>query len=321
MSLIRTNRSSLFLAQQKTLPAPPASFIETTKPITVVPKFSMIDTNRMSGSMNSSDQVVDTCRTEVNFLASVALRGVSNPTDEPEYGELVKISGFEQKPNADYYELINTPKAIPKGSALVYMDGQKFSFTDTLVGSTEFDLKVGEIGLCNTTLSGFIDDAIPTAEANPTVTLNTNAPLIVGCADIVLLDGTVLPAERVVFKTNPKIAKSYSMGGKDGLRSNTITDMELTAEITFMVDSAVFGIAPAMIKAGQIKSIKVIVGADALGKPIDNKSVVFMADASKAVTYSDKVNQDLLQRTLTLRLYDGSATPALRVITGKTSSL
>ena len=311
------------LKQQLTLPVPPDGEIITNAPITVVPKFSIVDTNRMAGGMNTKDSTVDTCKSEASFLVSVNMEetGTTVLATPPKYAEMLKVSGFTQAPNplADTYELINDLGDIPRGSALTYMDGKQYQFTNTLVGDTEIVLEVGKIGIVNTKLSGYIDNVVAADVPNPIAGGTLDPMFIVGCADILTLDNNVIPAEKIVFKTNPEITKLYTMGGTAGHKSDTITDYGLTCEIIFPVESAVFGREASLIQSGDIKGIKVIIGADATGHPIDGKSVVFLADLTKAVTYADTVNNDLLQRTLTLRLYDHATTPALRIITGKTA--
>lgn len=323
--LVNTKRSALYLRQSPTPPSPPASFIETNATLVVVPKFSTVETNRLSGHMNSKIEVVDTCKSSASFLASVNMRETgSTPLDIPtEYAELLKISGFEQSatPPADVYELRNFTGYINRGSAKVYMDDKEFTFTNTLVGASEIVLEVGKIGVVNTTITGYIDNPVPADVTNQSPTLNKQPALIVGCADIITMGGTVIPAEKIVFKTNPQVTETYTMGGANGIKADTITDYMLTCEITFPVESALFGREASMIEAGDIKAIKVIVGADDAGKPQDGKSVVIMADTARATTYSDSVDGDLLKRVLTLRLFDNLPTPALRILTGKVSGL
>ena len=325
MALVKTNRSSLFLHQSLTLPVAPAEFIEVNQALVVVPDFATIDTNRLTGAMNAKDASIDTCRTSTAFLASVDMRetGTTTLNVKSGYAELLKISGFEEAsaPAIDTYELINSSSNIGRGSAIVYMDDNKFEMTNTLVGSTEMDFQIGQIAKCNTTLSGYMDSAIPVAEANPTVTLSDENLHIVSCLDIVTVDGTVIPAEGIVIATNPDIANTYTMGGASGLKEDTITDYALTCAITFPVDSAVFGREASMIEAGDIVAIRIVIGADTNGLPVDGHSTLFLANTTKAVTYSDTVNNDLLQRVLTLRLYDDGEAPALSIVTGAVSAL
>jgi len=324
--MINTNRSALYLMQQQTLPTPPLGFVETNQPVVAVPTFTTLETNRLSGAMNTQDTTVDLCRTSSSFLASVDLRatGTTNLPVVPDFAELLKVSGFEANtvPPRDTYELFNTTKNIPKGSALVFMDDKKFSFTNTLVGSSEIVLEVGKQAILNTTLSGYIDDAIPANEPNPTATLSKEALIIVGCANVILLDGQVVPAQKIVFKTNPEIANTYTMGGTQGIKADTIVDYALTCEITFPVDSANFGTSASMIKSQQIASIRVVVGEmEDQTHGADGQSILFIADTAKATTYADSVNNKLLQRVLTLRLYDSAPNHALRILTGAIKGL
>ena len=315
MALINTKRSALFLVQGQNLPVPPANFIETNTPLIVVPQSATVETNRLSGQMNSADSVVDTCRSATSFLASADIRSTQGDTPA-EYNELLKVSGFKETINANNVLLENETAYIDRGSAYVYMDGKRFDFTHTLVGDSEIVLNVGEIGRVNTTLSGYIDDPKATDDPNPAVTLNQNNVIIVSCVDIVTRDGVVIPAEGVTFSTNPQITNLYTMGGASGIKADEITDYALTCEIRFPVDSAVFGHDASMIEAGTIESINVVIGADASGQPVNGQSVVFNCDAAKAVVYNDEIENDVLRRVTTLRLYDNGAQSALSITTG-----
>ena len=201
------------------------------------------------------------------------------------------------------------------------MDGQRFDMTNTLVGSTEIVANVGEVAMVNTTLTGYIDSPEATAETNPTVTLNPNGLLITSCADIVTLDGTVIPAKGITFTTNPEITNVYTMGGANGLKSDAITDYGLLCQITFPVDNATFNREASAIEAGTIQAVRVVLGADKVtGNPVNGESVVMLADTARATVYSDTVNDQLLERVLTLRLYDGTD-PALQLVTGTVAGL
>ena len=322
--IINSKQTALYLKQQATAPVPPNEFIETMKPLMVVPKFATVDTNRLSGSMNTKDSVIDTCRASIAFVAEVALRETGATfTDAPEWTELAKISGMTGTAGTDLFTIANKNGSISKGSAVVTVDAgrEAFNMTNTLVGDIEFVLPVGKLAQVNTKLSGYIDSPKPTPVPSPVKnTLNTNPALVVSCADIITLTGTSIPAEKIVFKMNPDIQNTYTMGGANGIKQDMITDYGVTCEITFPVESATFGREAGLIDAGTISQIRCIIGADAQGKPVDGKSFLFLADASKAVNYVDSVNGDLLQRVLTLRLYDG-AEKALRILSGKIAGL
>lgn len=323
MPLINPTRSALYLIQQETLPITPAGFIEVNTPLVVVPNFQTVETNRLSGAMNSKETVVDTCRTMTSFLASVNMRESGAVlTEKSEYAELLKISGFEETVGADTYTLSNQVDAIARGSARVYMDGQRFDMTNTLVGSTEMLFEVGSPAVINTTLTGYLDSATPTPETNPTPELNQNGLLIVSCADVITIDGTIIPAQAIGITTNPEIANIYTMGGAEGHKSDVITDYGLLLAITFPVDSAVFGREASLIETGQISAIRIVLNNGSDGTPVNGESVVIMADTARAVTYEDEVNEQLLQRILSLRLYDDLPTsPAITITTGNVSAL
>jgi len=321
MSTVLTERSALFLRQAPTAPTPPANFVETNKPILVTPTFAKISTNRMNGAMNAQDELIDLCRSKASFTAGVDMRATgANMTAVPEYAELMKVCGFNGVASADTYDLGNTVASIPHGSAQVFLDGHKFTFTDTLVGAMTMNFVIGQVANISTVLSGYIDSEVPTDETNPKVALNPEKALVVSCMDIVSYDGTVIPTESIIIKTNPQIAESYTMGGASGIKQNTITNYSLTMDIKFPVEGTEYGEASKAIRDGDIKEIRIVIGADSAGKPVDGESVVIKCDASKMVSYTDSDNAGLLDRVLSFRLFDNTK-PAMVLTTGKTSGL
>ena len=96
MALNNPKRSALFIKQQQTLPVTPDGFVEVNTELAVTPVFAESETNRLSGQMNSKETYIDTCRTSTQFLASVNMReSGAVMTAQPEYAELLKVSGFE----------------------------------------------------------------------------------------------------------------------------------------------------------------------------------------------------------------------------------
>ena len=160
-----------------------------------------------------------------------------------------------------------------------------------------------------------MDDPIPVAEANPTVTLTDEVPLIVSCADIILFDGTCLPVDNAVIKMNEELQDVYSLGGTCGIKSAFVSDYALELAVDFYVDKAAFGREALNIQSGDMKEIIIKIALDKTSTEVNGKSVVFTMDLAKTTTYSDSVDKDLLKRNTVFRLMDGSS-PALSIKTG-----
>ncbi len=324
MSLINTKKTAFFLALGVTPPTAPAGFIETTEPVIIVPEFSQIDINRISGKLNTKTSVTDTCRTKTSFDVNHIMR--TNDKDSlaldtpPEYGLLLQASGFLEAidtttPGEETITYTNGIDSVPNSSAVAYLDGVKFTLTDSLVSGSTINLKVGEPATIVNNFTGYMDDPIPVTEANPTVTLTDEVPLIVSCADIVTYDGVCLPLENVTIKMNEELQDIYTLGGTCGIKSAFVSDYALELTADFYVDRSTFGREALNIESGDMKEVIVKIALDKSSVEINGKSVVLTMKLAKTITYSDTVDKDLLKRTVTYRLMDG-AEPALSIKTG-----
>ena len=324
MSIISTKKTSLFVSPNETLPTPPAGFIETTDAVIPTPEFTSVDINRLTGKMNTKDSVVDLCRVKTSFDAKMNMRsndvGGSALSNPPEYGLLLKCAGFDETIDTatagqETVTYSNNNEVMPTVSALVYLDDNKLSMTNSLVCGTKIDMKIGEPATVTNTFQGYLDDAKGVKEVNPAVTLTEEPILIVSCADVILLDGTCLPIESATIAMNEVVADLYTMGGSCGLKKNLITDYALTLELGFFVDKDSYGREASLIESGQAKAVVIKLGLDKDGNFVNGKSVEIKCDIAKADKYSDSSNNDMLSRTLTLRLFDGSS-PAVQIKNG-----
>ena len=324
-SIVNTNRTAFFLKPADTLPVPPDGFVEAAEPTIVSPEFTSIEYKRIGGNLNSKETIVDACAAKATFDLKHTMRTSNIAGDAlntpPDYGLLLQAAGFIEKvdstvPGEEFVTYENGVDSMPNNSAVSYMDGNKFEFTDSLGCGITVELQTGAMALMTANFSGYLDSPTPVAEPNPTVTLSSEAPLIVSCADIFTFDGDCLPLEKVTITTNPEYQDIYTMGGTAcGMRSNFVSDYALQIEAEFFVDSTTFGREPSNIESGAMKAIEIKLGLDGNSAPINGKSLYINADLAKTVVYSDTVDREYLKRTVTYRLMDGS-TPALMFKTG-----
>jgi len=316
MAYINTKKTALYFKSGATLPVPPANFLETKEPVLIAPEFATEDVNRLNGKLNNKDIIVDTCRTKVSFAAVHAMRAASKVSGAfdtpPEYGELLKAGGFKEVVDTstagqETVTYNNDPDTVVGGSAVAFVDDNKFDMTDSLAVGITFDLTVGKQATVTGDLTGYIDSPVPAQSTNPAVSLSDEPALVVSCADIYTYDGTVIPTESIKITTNPDIQDVYTMGGANGIKNNFASDYSLQLEATFYVDKTRYGIDPTNIGTGEMKKIEVKIGLDHASAPINGKSVIFTADLSKTITYSDTSDKDMLKRTVTFRLMNNSA--------------
>ena len=323
MALINTKKTALFLAIGAIPPTPVVGFVETMEPVVITPEFAQVDIARISGKLNTKTSVTDTCRTKTSFDVKHTMRTSDKAATAldtpPEYGLLLKAAGFDETIDttlgAETVIYTNSTDTLPHVSAVAFLDGQKFTFTDSLACGVTLDLKAGEVATITNNFAGYMDSATPTVEANPTVTLTDESALVVSCADIVTYDGTSLPLENVTIKMNEEMQDIYTVGGADGIKSNFVSDYALELTADFYVDSATFGREALNVESGDMKEIIVKIGLDSTSTEVNGKTVVLTASLAKTITYSDTVDKDLLKRSVTYRLMD-NATPALSIKNG-----
>jgi len=327
MSLISTRKTALFLnAGQPTLPVAPANFVETSEPTIITPEFTSIDIDRISGKLNGKTSIVDLCKTKVSFDAPHTMRtsnkaGTALDTP-PEWGILLVAAGFDETvdtgtPSEETVTYTNNNDKVNQSSASVYMDGQRFDMTNSIVSGTTMNFTVGEVANISNNISGFIDDSVPVADPNPTIVLSEEKVLVVSCSDLVTDAGVVIPVKSAVISTNSDIQEIYTMGGStDGLKSTFVSDYSLEVVLEFFVDDATFEREAVAIKSGTVSELVIKIGLDDTSTEVNGQSVVITCPMSGVTTYADSADTDLLSRSVTYRIYDSGATPAISIVNG-----
>jgi hypothetical protein len=198
--MLNSNKSLLLLTDGATLPTT-SDFFELQEPIIINPSPTVEEFTRVSGKLGNKDSYADTAHVIFSESVSHKMRHSDSTGSAlettPDYGELLKISGMKETidtgtPSQETVIYTNT-QSPTRGSATIYIDGKKFTLTDTIVADTTFSFEVGKAGIVSSTLSGFIDSqGIPVTEANPSVSENS-AP----CVTVTIL--TLLPNFAIPF--------------------------------------------------------------------------------------------------------------------------
>jgi hypothetical protein len=322
---INTKKTSLFVNIGNTLPVAPAGAIETNDPVLIVPEFTTIDINRITGKMNSKDSVVDTCLTKTSFDAVHTLRTSNAAADAlatpPSYGLLLQAAGFNEiidstTAGEETVTYTNNNDSIPAVSAVAYLDDYKFEMTGSLACGTELSFPVGAAATIKNSFQGYLDNAVPVSETNPVVTLSNEQALVTSCADLITYDGVVIPVEQATIKTNSDIQELYTTGGTSGIKTTFVSDYALDVTLDFYVDKANFGREANAIENGLVKELVIKLGLDSTSSEVNGKSVVITCPMSKVSTYSDSTDKDTLKRSATYRIFDDGATPAISIKNG-----
>lgn len=306
MTRVNTKSFALFIKAGAVPPTPPANFFEVSEKVLINPKPKVGEIERFNGTRLTTDTYSDTCDTTIEGAALMHQMKYQNAAADaldtiPEYGEVLKISGFDEVVNTVtpgqetvIYTLNNT--ATPSlGSALYYIDGNKQTMTNSIATNVSFDFVIGEPAKLNATMNAFVDnEGVPVVEANPTVTLDTaNAPLIVSCTDLYSENGSPLTGvSNISIDLGANLEKFYGMSLKE--YESTSVKPTMTAE--FPLDKADYANAINLLKNQTVFDVVVELGrVDSL--MVSGKSVRFKVTNVKLGDFSDADDKDTIKRT------------------------
>jgi hypothetical protein len=302
MALMNTKKTALFLKSGAVLPVAPASFLEVEEELLLTPDIPIEEFKRINGLLGSNSSYADVCHTTISQSISTKMRFSNSAADAldtvPEYGELLKIGGFTETidatPGAETVIYANTQAPV-RGSAVAYIDGKKHQMTDSLVADITMNFPIGKVATITANLSAFLDnDGVAATEANPTVTLNDEAVLITGCADIFTAGGVSLVPDNITIATGADVQEFYGMGRKEfGIQDYMI---KVTAD--FYPENANYNTAVTKLGAGTTEAIVIKLGTNA-GTEVNGKTVVITCDTAKASAFSDSADKSTVKRSFT----------------------
>lgn len=320
MSDILTRKSLILLNAGATLPTV-TDFLETDTALIPSPKPATTEKTRLTGALGYRETIVDKCKVVLEG-ASITHTVREQGTDftvEPEWSDLLKVGGYkvtydDTTPGQESYTFSNT-QTPTRGSMIHYLDGKKQTFTDCVVASTSIVCELGQAVTINGDLSAYYDNnGIPTAEANPTVTTNTEKSMIVSCADVVGVDGFALECKTVTFTLAPEIKDTYAMGRK----SYDITDYVCTVSVTFNVDSANYADQITQLQNQTSLALDIKINTDDNGNLVNGKSLHITAPFAKVSDFNDTDADNAIDREVTYTLTPDStdSNNAIKIKTG-----
>jgi len=217
-----------------------------------------------SGKLGQSKTYVDEQNTTVEFDLELMLRGNDKtgktPTTIPAVAELLKSCGLSQtigtndvvySPNHDY---------ISPSEAKVYIDDYARKVSGA-ISNMKISGAVGECAKIVFNVSGFTTPQA-TAQKNPTVTLDTQALMIVSKISAITLDGTTLNVENFEFDLGNENVNVYAVGVSEFIRKDfapkiTLSGIKTKGDETGWTD----------LVASSVKKIVITLG-NAVGKQV-----------------------------------------------------
>lgn len=317
MALINCKKSALFLKSGSTQPVYPAGFLEVEAELAINPTIPIEEFKRINGRLGSNDSYADTCKATTSLSIAHKMRSsnIAGTALEapPEYGELLKMGGFTEAITGTGAtgKVIYTNSQTPiKGCIAGFIDGYKQTATNSAVADVSFDFAIGKAAMLNATISAYLDNAgVAAVQAIPSVTLNVNPCLIVGCADIITAAGTAIKADSIKIVMGAQVDDFYGMG----IKEFNINDYTIKVTATFYPENADYNAAINKLSAQTVEAVVVKLGTN-LGLMVDGKSVLIECALAKASAFTDSVDKSTLKREFTWMI-QGDATGAAIVIT------
>jgi len=365
MSLMNTKKTALFLKSGAVVPTAPANFLEVSEELLLTPDIPIEEFKRINGLLGSNASYADTCHTTISQTVETKMRHQNSAADAlndvPEYGELLKIGGFEEDLTAESMVLasvsgivlgdtitgdtssasgvvvainsvadtlvlspvtsgpftvggedlntatytstsagyspryINTQTPV-LGSAVAYIDGYKHEMTGSIAADLTLNFPIGKAAMISAALSAFLDNSgIAGSEATPAVTLNPEAVLLVGCADILTAGGTALKPDNISIAMGADIQEFYGMGE---LKEFNLKDYIVKITADSYPENANYNDAVTKLGAETTEAISVTLGTTA-GDNVNGKTVQIDCALGKVNTFSDSVDKSTLKRSVT----------------------
>jgi len=319
MALMNTKRSALFVKAGATQPVYPAGFLEVESELVVNPSIPVEEFKRVNGRLGSNDSYADTCKATVSVQVAHKMRSsnIAGTTLEtpPEYGELLKIAGFDETITGTGLtgKVVYTNSQTPaKGCIAAFLDGYKQTATNSAVAAVNFDFAIGKAAMLNATFSAYLDNAgVAASAALPSVTLNTNPCLIVGCADVITAGGTAVKADSIKIDMGAQVDDFYGMG----IKEYNINDYMIKVTATFYPENTDYNAAINKLSAQTVEAIVVKLGTNA-GILVDGKSVKIDCALAKASAFTDSTDKSTLKREFVWLLQGDSAGKAIEITHG-----
>lgn len=211
MGLIDTNKNSV-LFKYGGVPAA-ANVVNIEEKVLISPNVDQKEYNELDGQLGTKKSYFDDEHITTSFTIKAKLRGNDKtgvaPETPPAISDLLKASGLTE--TVGLSDVTYTPNhgAITPSQALVYMDGRKRA-VDGIVCDFKLSGTVGECAMIEFSAQGYTDIA-HTNEANPSVTLDSEALIIVNKIIAITEDGTTFNLKSFEFSTNNETVDIYAV--------------------------------------------------------------------------------------------------------------
>ena len=238
---------------------PTATDVITTNGLVFVnPKIKTGDYDDMgNGMMGAKKTFIDPNYINAEFDITVQMKKAPALGVAPKLSSLFKMCGLEETVT-DATKTEYKPGGITTGTGQIkaYVDGYVRSITG-MVGNIKLTGKVGEPLGASFSVKGFLASATATAEANPSVVLDTAMAPVVSFVSVVTAGGVTLNADSFDFDTGNAIGETYTIGKNEYYISNFDPTLTVTAVKELGTDEAAW----TDFMAGTVRAVIIQIGA------------------------------------------------------------
>ncbi|MDP3267390.1 MAG: hypothetical protein Q8M39_11245 [Sulfuricurvum sp.] len=237
--------------------APVAGDVITTNGLVFVnPKIKSGDYKDMgNGMMGATKTFIDPNWVNAEFDIPVQMKKSSALGTAPSIDEMFKMCGLDETIVAATSVAYAPGGTAGTGQIKVYTDGYVRALSG-VAGSFKISGKVGEPLSATFSVKGFLASAEATAEANPTVTLDTNTAPVVTKVTVLTVGGTELNADSFDLDSGIQIKELYAMN----IAEYYVDDFDPSITVSAVKIKGTDEAAWADFTAGTIRAIIVQVG-------------------------------------------------------------
>lgn len=234
-----------------------AEVITTNGLVFVNPKIKSGDYKDMgNGLMGATKTYIDPNWINAEFDIPVQMKKSSALGSAPSIDELLKIAGLAETITAATKVEYKPGGTAGTGQIKVYTDGYVRALTG-VAGNLKISGKIGEPLGAVFSVKGSVASPEATAEANPTVTLDTNMAPIVSKVTVLTVSGSQLNADSFDLDIGNKINEQYAMN----LSAYSLEDFDPTITVTAVKSIGTDEAAWTDFAAGTVRAIIIQVGA------------------------------------------------------------
>lgn len=190
-----------------------SNVVNIEEKISIAPDVKQNDYKELDGELGNTKSYIDDEHTTASFSIKAKLRGNDKtgvaPETAPAIDELLKASGMTGTAGVSDYTYTPNHGTLTPAQAIVYTDGKKRS-ADGIVCDFKLSGTVGECAIVEFTANGYTDIA-EVAEANPTVTPDSESLMIVNKVSAVTVGGTTFNLKSFEFGLNNEIQDIYAV--------------------------------------------------------------------------------------------------------------